>query len=93
MAGGVLYVEGKDDEHFILHLLLRHAIDLQTPPVSIKSAGNDSKVLDQIVEGVKGAAGEGRPSDLSSMPTIPFPTAGHRFPSDCMMRIFLLVRG
>lgn len=59
MAGGVLYVEGKDDEHFILHLLLRHAIDLQTPPVSIKSAGNDSKVLDQIVEGVKGAAGEG----------------------------------
>ena len=37
----ILHVEGKDDVHSIFHLLLRHGIDCESIPVSIKHSGAD----------------------------------------------------
>ena len=37
----ILHVEGKDDVHAIGHLLLRHGIDCESIPVSIKHSGDE----------------------------------------------------
>lgn len=52
---GLLFVEGKDDRHALIHLLARHAIilDESDGPVLIKPKGSDSQVIDSITVAVK----------------------------------------
>lgn len=39
----ILRVEGKDDTHAIVHLLLRHGVDCESIPVRIKYARGDEE--------------------------------------------------
>lgn len=55
MGKSKLYVEGKDDEHVIGHLLLRHRIDPVAIPEMTGSAG-----VDKLLEGMKTAIRVGR---------------------------------
>lgn len=54
---GVLYVEGRDDCHALIHLLARHKIilDEHNGPVLLKPSGSDSEVVDAITLVVKGS--------------------------------------
>lgn len=54
---GVLYVEGKDDCHALVHLLARHGVvlDENDGPVLLKHKGSDSEVVDGITVAVKGS--------------------------------------
>jgi len=53
----VLFVEGKDDCHALIHLLARHSLvlDENDGPVLLKYTGSDSAVLSAITAAVKGS--------------------------------------
>lgn len=55
LAKGLLFVEGKDDCHALVHLLARNSIvlDQADGPVLIKDKGSDSQVIDSITLAVK----------------------------------------
>ena len=54
-----LHVEGQDDQHAIVHLLLRHGISLDHDPlrVDVKVEQNDNGVLDAMNVAIKASAG------------------------------------
>ena len=58
----ILRVEGKDDEHVVWHLLLRHGIDCEHIPVAIKSPDSSGH---QIASGID-ALLEGMPTEVRS---------------------------
>lgn len=55
VAHGVLFVEGKDDCHALLHLLARNGVvlDENKGPVLLKHKGSDSEVIATITTAVK----------------------------------------
>lgn len=54
---GVLFVEGKDDCHALIHLFARHTVilDENDGPVLLKHVGSDSAVVNAITAAVKGS--------------------------------------
>ena len=68
----ILHVEGKDDVHAIGHLLLRHGIDCESIPVSIKHSGADG---DDASGGVNRL--------LAGMPVDVMASTGRRGPGVC----------
>lgn len=59
-AEKILYVEGNDDRHVIIHLLEKNkpSIGEQGHMVDIKVAGNDQAVLSALAVAVKAVAGK-----------------------------------
>ena len=54
-TGSLLFVEGTDDQHSIIHLLERKGISFDPPPVGIHCEGNDQKVIEAIPVAIKAA--------------------------------------